>query len=93
MVVAALLGAVAGILGFLPLLGSLALSKRVTSTSNLSHATSLLLGVFGSLLVLALTAFLCVTLVRDLALPFVLAEALALCVAAVAFGVVKLVRK
>ncbi len=93
MVVAALLGAVAGILGFLPLVGSLALSKRVTSTSNLSHVTSLLLGVIGSSLVLALAAVLCVVLARDLALPFVLAEALALCAVAIAFGVFKLVRK
>ena len=43
--------------------------------------------------VLAVTAVLCIVLARDLALPFVLAEAVALSVAAVVFGVFKLVRK
>lgn len=93
MVLAVLFGALSGILGFLPLMGSLALAKRVTSTSNLSNVSSLLLGLIGSMFVLAVTAVLCIVLARDLALPFVLAEAVALSVAAVVFGVFKLVRK
>ena len=93
MVFAAVLGALAGVIGFLPLMGSFALAKRVTSTSNLSYLSACLLGLLGSLLILACAAILCIVVARDSVLPFVVAEAVALSVSAVVFGVFRLVRK
>lgn len=93
MAIAIVLGAVSGIVGFLPLYGSLQLAKRATRTSNLGHMGSLLLGVFASIVILFCTAIACVLIARAVALPFVLAEVLALIVVAIGFGVVRLVRK
>ena len=50
-----------------------------------------LFGIAGFLPLVAAIAY--VALARDLVLPFVLAEVAALCIAAVAFGFSKLVRK
>ncbi|MEG0072262.1 MAG: hypothetical protein RR362_03785 [Raoultibacter sp.] len=93
MVFFAILGVVAGILGFLPLLGSLRLTKHVTTTSNLSHAGALLLGVLASFLILAGTLIGCVVVARDMLLPFALGEVLTLSGIAIAYGIYKLVRK
>lgn len=93
MAVAIVLGALSGIVGFLPLLGSLQLAKRATKTSNLGHMGSLLLGVLVSFLLLFGAALACILLARDFALPFALAEVLALIVVAIGFGVMRLVRK
>lgn len=93
MAVAIVLGALSGIVGFLPLFGSLQLAKRATKTSNLGHMGSLLLGALVSFLLLFATAFACILLARDFALPFALAEVLALIVVAIGFGVMRLVRK
>lgn len=93
MILFAVIGVVVGAVGFMPLLGSLQLAKRATATSNLGHAGALLLGVLVSFLILAIAAVVCAVAARDFILPFVLGEALALCVVAVAYGVYKLVRK
>ena len=93
MAVAIVLGALAGIVGFLPLFGSLQLAKRATKTSNLGHMGSLLLWVLVSFLLLFGAALACILLARVLALPFALAEVLALIVVAIGFGVMRLVRK
>ena len=93
MAVAIVLGVLAGIVGFLPLFGSLQLAKRATKTSNLGHMGSLLLGVLVSFLLLFGAALACILLARDLALPFTLAEVLALIVVAIGFGIMRLVRK
>lgn len=53
----------------------------------------LLLSVMASFLILFVTVMICIVTARDLVLPFALAEVLALIVAAIVFGVVKLVRK
>ena len=65
----------------------------VTDTSNLGHAGALLLGVLLSVAVLFVTAIACALLAREFVLPFVLAEVVALSVAAIGFGVSNLVRK
>ena len=54
---------------------------------------SLLLGVLVSFLLLFGAALACILLARDFALPFALAEVLALIVVAIGFGVMRLVRK
>lgn len=93
MAIAIVLGALAGIAGFLPLFAGLRMTRRVTDTSNLGHAGALLLGMLISVAVLFVTAIACIVLARDLVLPFVLAEVVALSVTAIGFGVSNLVRK
>ena len=92
MAVAIVLGALAGAAGFAPLFAGLRMTRRVTDTSNLGHAGALLLGVL-SVAVLFVTAIACALLAREFVLPFVLAEVVALSVAAIGFGVSNLVRK
>lgn len=65
------------------------MTRKVTRTSNFGHMSILILALIASFVLLAASAFLCVFLARDLALPFVLAEALSLSVAAIVFGVKK----
>ena len=88
MAVAIVLGALAGAAGFAPLFAGLRMTRRVTDTSNLGHA-----GVLLSVAVLFVTAIACALLAREFVLPFVLAEVVALSVAAIGFGVSNLVRK
>ena len=89
MVITGILGVVAGILGFIPLVYSLHLTKRVTTTSNISHAGALLSGVLLSFLILAGSMIACIFIARDNVLCFVLSEALALVVTAIVYGFYK----
>ena len=91
--VALLLGLVVGMGCFAPLVWGMNLARKATPTSNLGHAGSLLLGVFLSIAILAAGTIACVMLARDLAVPFVLAEAAGIIAAAVAFGVTRQLRK
>lgn len=93
MAVAIVVGALAGVAGFVPLFAGLRMTRRVTDTSNLGHAGALLLGVLLSVAVLFVAAIACALLAREFVLPFVLAEVVALSVAAIGFGVSNLVRK
>lgn len=93
MILAVVLGLVAGVLGFLPLLGGLQLVKRATSTSNIGQAGGALLGIFGSFVFLAITLVVCIVVARDMIMPFTIAEALALSCVAIVYGVQRLVRK
>lgn len=93
MILPIVLGAVCGVLGFVPLMAGLRLARKATSTSNLGHAGALLLGVFGSFILLIGTLIACIVVARDAVLPFTLAEVVALTVSAVAYGAYKLVRK
>ena len=93
MIASIVLGAVSGILGFLPLYMGLRLARKATPTSNLGHAGALLLGVLLSFLILVAAFIVCIFVARDLVLPFVLAEVGGLVVSAVAFGFSTLARK
>ena len=93
MIAAIVLGAVSGILGFLPLYMGLRLARKATPTSNLGHAGALLLGVLLSFLILVAAFIVCIFVARDLVLPFVLAEVGGLVVSAVAFVFSTLARK
>lgn len=92
-VVAVVVGLIVGFGCFVPLIFGMNLARKASPTSNLGHAGSLLLGVLLSLVILAVATIACVMLARDLAVPFVLAEAVGLIGAAVAFGVTKQLRK
>lgn len=87
------LGIVSGILAFSPLGLGLKASRKVTRTSNFGHASILLLSVLASFAVLIIPVVICITWARDMVLPFVLAEALALSASAITFGIYKSVKK
>lgn len=93
MVLAIVLGALSGALGVLPLFLGLRMTRRVTDTSNLGRAGALMLGVLLSFVILFLGAIACVVLARDIAVPFVLAEAAVLVACAIGYGVYTFVRK
>lgn len=87
MAVAVLCGALAGFVGFLPLLFGLRQTRKVTATSNFGHMSILLISLIISFVLMFVFAIICVNVARDVAMPFVLAEALALSVTAIVFGV------
>ena len=87
------LGALAGVLGFLPLIGATVAVKHVTSTSNFSHVTILILALLGSMIVLAGSVIICVAVNRQDVLAFVGAEAAGLVASAVVFGLSRTFRK
>lgn len=93
MVITIVLGAISGIIGFIPLIIGLRLTKHVTTTSNFSHMSILILCLVVSFVLLFVFAVLCINFARDVALPFVLAEAVGLSVTAIAFGVKRMLRK
>lgn len=92
MVVAIVLGAVVGLAAFLPLTWGMRLARNATPTSNIGHAGGLLLGVLGSFAILAVALVICLVAFRDMTLPFAIAMAAGLVVAAVVFGVTKQLR-
>ncbi len=74
-----------GAAGFLPLMAGLEMAKHVTSTSNLSHATTLLLAVMGSVLILFGAVIICIFVSRENLLAFACAEAAGIIVMTVVF--------
>lgn len=92
-VLAALLGAIMGIVGFLPLWGGLRLARRATATSNLGQLGACLLGLLVSFVLLAAASIICIAVARPLTLPFVLAEAIALAASAIIYGITKMLRR
>lgn len=93
MIVAILLGICAGAVGFMPLLGGLLLTKRSRHAGVGSSMFLLVVGLLVSFAFLVGCAFICVSIDRPNALPFVLAEVIALSVAAISYGVWSIIRK
>ncbi len=93
MVLSILAGIVTGVLGFLPLVGALHLTRRINAGNNMVSMSTLLLGLVVSMLVLALPLVVVALQFRDVVIPFVFAEVIALVVTAITYGVMKLVRK
>ena len=93
MFVAIVVGIVVGVGCFAPLIFGMNKARMATPTSNFGHAGSLLLGVLISFVVLAVATVVCVKFFRDLTVPFAMAEAGGLIVAAIVFGVTKQLRK
>ena len=87
---AILIGAVVGVLGFLPLYGGLRLARRATATSNLGQMGACLLGLIASFVLLAAASAICAAVARPQTLPFVLAEAIALSASAICFGIARM---
>lgn len=93
MAIAIALGLLAGALGFAPLVFGLHMTKRTTATSNFGPMAILMLCLLVSFVILFAAAVICVQVARDFALPFALAEAIALCVVTIGFGVSRIIRK
>ncbi len=93
MVLAIVLGAVAGMVGFAPLVFGLHRVKSMTDAGNFGHMGVLMVCLLISFVLMFAAAILCISLARELALPFVLSEAAALSITAIAFGVSRLLRK
>ena len=90
MAIAIVCGAVSGFIGFLPLLLGLRLTRKVTATSNFGYMSILIISLIVSFAIMFAFAGLCILLARDLAMPFVLSEAVALSITAIAFGFIRL---
>ena len=90
---AVLAGIVVGAAAFAPLVYGMNLARRATATSNFGYAGALLLGVLGSFVLLAVAVVICIVFFRDLVFSFVLAEVIALTVAAIMFGVSRMIRR
>lgn len=73
----------------MPLLVGLNMTKKVTATSNFGHMSILIISLVISFIVMFALAMLCVAFARDYAMPFVLAEAVALSVVAIVFGIMR----
>ena len=80
MVLAVAAGVAAGVAGFVPLFVAMRLARKSLSVSMKSTALQSLLGVFASMIVLALMLYLCAKVARNAILPFGLAEMIALVV-------------
>ena len=92
MVLAIVCGALSGAIGFLPLLVGLRLTRRVTATSNFGYMAILIISLIISFAVMFAFAGICIAVARDLAMPFVLSEAVALSIVAIAFGFARMRR-
>jgi hypothetical protein len=85
-------GIIAGVIGFLPFVGGLQISKRTPSAATSKHVIILLLALFISCLFLFVISYTVISLNRSNALPFVLSEALALSCVAVVYSAKKIIR-
>lgn len=88
-----LLGAIAGVLGFLPLFCALRASKKVSPHSNLGYGALLMLGVFASLLILIVVVLLCYFFAREELIRFVLSTAITLIIITVVYGIYTVVKR
>lgn len=87
------LGALTGVLGFVPLIISLKQSKKVTPKSNLGYGALLMLGVFASLIILLVAVLLCYFLARENLIAFVLAAAITLILFAIVYGIYSVIAR
>lgn len=87
MALAIILGALSGIVGFLPLYAGLRLTRKTTASGVAGSMTVLIIALVVSFAVLFALAFVCIAVARDMALAFVLAEVVALSIIAIVFGV------
>lgn len=87
-------GVIAGVIALLPFFAGLRATKRMDAQESAAgYLTPLLIALAGSFIVLVLATLICVLAARAFVAPFVIAEAAALVVGALGFGIVRLVRK
>lgn len=94
MAIAIIAGILAGVLSLVPMYAGIHSTKRMEAQSTAAgYLTPVLLAVGGSFIVLALATVICVVVARPVVVPFALAEACTLVVAALGYGIIKAVRK
>lgn len=93
MALAIILGALAGVAGFAPLLIGLRMTRKTAFAGIAGSMLVLFLALFVSFVILVMTAVVCIALNRELGFPFVVAEVVALSTVAIAYGVSTVVRK
>lgn len=94
MILAIILGIVAGLIGFTPLyLGQRHAEKMSKQSSALGYVGAALFPVLISFALLAAAMFVCAFVARAVLLPFALAEVAVLVIAAVALGIRRIVQR
>lgn len=93
MALAIILGLLAGVAGFAPLVFGLHRVKHMTDSGNLGHMGVLMICLIVSFILMFVFAIICISVNREAALPFVLSEAGALSIAAIGFGINRVARK
>ena len=94
MVLAIILGVLAAALSLVPMYAGLHSTRRMDAQKSAAgYLTPMLLAVGGSFVILALATVLCAVAARPLVVPFALAEAVTLVVAALGYGIIKALSK
>lgn len=87
MAIAILIGILIGIVGFLPLLGALKISKRIVATRTGLNAAVMIFSILISLAIMIVSMLIFNDLNHSNILPFVLSAAITLIVTAIGFGI------
>ena len=87
MAIAILIGILIGIVGFLPLLGVLKISKKIVATRTGLNAAVMIFSILISLAILIVSMLIFNDLNHSNILPFVLSAAITLIITAIGFGI------
>lgn len=87
MAIAILIGILIGIVGFLPLLGALKISKKIVATRTGLNAAVMIFSILISLAIMIVSTLIFNDLNHSNILPFVLSAAITLIVTAIGFGI------
>mgnify|MGYP006976544906 CR=1 FL=1 len=94
MAIAIIAGILAGLVSLVPMWAGVRSAKRMDAQQSAAgYLTPVLLAVGGSFVVLALATVICVVVARSSVVPFALAKACTLVVAALGYGIAKAIRK
>ena len=87
MAIAILIGILIGIVGFLPLLGALKISKKIVATPTGWNAAVMIFSILISLAIMIVSMLIFNELNHSNILPFVLSAAITLIITAIGFGI------
>lgn len=87
MAIAILIGILIGIVGFLPLLGALKISKKIVATRTGLNAAVMIFSILISLAILIVSMLIFNDLNHSNIWPFVLSAAITLIITAIGFGI------
>ncbi len=87
MAIAILIGILIGIVGFLPLLGALKISKKIDATRTGLNAAVMIFSILISLAILIVSMLIFNDINHSNILPFVLSAAITLIISAIGFGI------
>lgn len=87
MAIAILIGILIGIVGFLPLLGALKISKKIVATRTGLNAAVMIFSILISLAIMIVSMLIFNDVNHSNILPFVLSAAITLIITAIGFGI------